>query len=53
MTTRVLTALSYRAAMPMVALEDLPRIVARYVRLVRSMTAREQHEYIRRVGAWS
>lgn len=53
MTARVLTALHYRAALPLVALEDLPRVVARHVRLVRSLTARELHAYIRRVGAWS
>lgn len=50
MTDRILTALHYRAAMSVVALPDLPRIVARYVRLVWSMERAERAEYLRRAA---
>lgn len=47
MTTRVLSALAYRAAMPLVLIDDLPGVVARHTRLVREMSAAELHVYIR------
>lgn len=47
MTTRVLSALAYRAAMPLVDLTSLPRIVRDHRALIQEMSAAELHQYIR------
>lgn len=47
MTTRVLSALALRAAMPLTLVDDLPRLVARHTRLIEQMTAAELHHYHR------
>ena len=47
MTTRVLSALAYRAAMPLVLVDDLPGLVARHHVLVEQMDAAELHDYLR------
>ena len=48
MTTRVLSALAYRAAMRLVSIEDLPLTVARHTRLLMSMSATERADYLYR-----
>lgn len=53
MTARLLTALCLRAALPLVAIEDLPRAAVRHRRAVHALCRRDLHQYIRRVGAWS
>lgn len=47
MTTKVLSALAYRAAMPLVLDDDLPSLVARHHVLVEQMDAAELHDYLR------
>ena len=47
MTTRVLSALALRAAMPLVLIDDLPGVVARHTRLIEQMTSAELHHYHR------
>lgn len=47
MTTLVLSALAYRAAMPLVDIDDLPGLVARHTRLIEQLTAAELHHYHR------
>lgn len=46
-TTLVLSALAYRAAMPLVLVDDLPRLVAEHTRLIERMTSAELHAYHR------
>lgn len=47
MTTRVLSALALRAAMPLTLVDDLPRLVAHHTWLVQRMTAAERRHYHR------